>query len=893
ASADDTVAKKAKDKPAAAADEESEQKPEKKKPDFPPFDEVGKDHEPVAAPDGSFWKLYYNKKTDHLLAEIPKSTLDKNFLMATSISGGPRLTGYMWGDQVVQWQEMDQKLVLIAPDLRYKKGEKSELADVIQRTYTDTIVLATPIVSKKDGNPVIDLDKLLKADRAGLGRIYGGTVDASLSRYAKKKAFPSNLELAVDLAIMRGDSGGIRGRVHYSISELPKNDYQPRVADDRIGYFMTAIKDWTKPHDDRTIFHRYIHRWQLRKEDPKAAVSDVNPDDQIVFYIEKTVPKQFRRYVRAGILEWNKAFEKAGLRNAVAVRQQTDKTFANIDPEDVRYNFFRWIVSGRSFAMGPSRANPLTGQILDADIIFDDSMVRVWEARYADLAAKGPAADYDPQLTEFLQRYPEWNFVPLAEQLLPDSYSVAGVDLSWDPSVLGELPFNKAGFCTYAQGMMHEMSFGRAVIQASGEPGLAEKFVGQMIKEVVAHEVGHTLGLRHNFKASAWKSLEEIMANKDENVPVCASVMDYNPGMFALDPEQQGVYVTTTLGPYDYWAIEYGYRTTDDEYSSEEELLEAITSRCAEPGLAYATDEDTMFFAPDPLANRFDNGDDPIKFAKQRMEMALKLLSTCEEWAVKEGESYNELRKSFDMLLAHVSRAARFAARYVGGQYVHRDHKGDPNARAPFVMVPVAKQREALTFLIENLFSDRAFQFSPELLNKLGAGRWRHWDSDAYDSQLEYPVHDRVAAIQYWSLFHLINPYTVGRIYDAELKVPADQDTLTVPELVTKLTQAIWSEIGDAPVRKYTNRKPYISSIRRNLQRRYLEIMIRTVLGQPGRTMPADAHAVTRMTLQQLADQIGEIVVGGQASNLDDFSRAHLGESKSRIEKALEAEFRL
>ena len=209
ASGDDTPDQIAKQK---EAKKEGKKKADQDKPDLPPFDEVGKDHKPVPAPEGSFWKLHYNKKTDHLLAVIPQDMLKKNFLLATSIAGGPRLAGYMWGDRVVQWQQMDKKLVLIEPDLRYKRGKKSEVGDVIERTYTDTIVLATPIVSKKDGDPVIDLDKVLKTDYAGVARIFGGGVDASLSRYAKKKAFPDNLELAVDLALMRCQGGGNRRR---------------------------------------------------------------------------------------------------------------------------------------------------------------------------------------------------------------------------------------------------------------------------------------------------------------------------------------------------------------------------------------------------------------------------------------------------------------------------------------------------------------------------------------------------------------------------------------------------------------------------------------------------------------------------------------------------------
>ena len=122
-------------------------------------------------------------------------------------------------------------------------GDKSEIGDVIRRTYTETIVLTTPIVTKRNGDAVIALDRILKSDYASLGRIFGGRVDASISRYAKRKAFPDNLELAVDLALMQGSQGGQRARVHYSISALPETDYKPRVADDRIGYFLTAVKD--------------------------------------------------------------------------------------------------------------------------------------------------------------------------------------------------------------------------------------------------------------------------------------------------------------------------------------------------------------------------------------------------------------------------------------------------------------------------------------------------------------------------------------------------------------------------------------------------------------------------------------------------------------------------
>ena len=866
-------------------------KKEEKKPEFPPFDEVTKDYKKISG----FFDLYHHEKKDHLLAAIPGSMIGKEFLMSSAISGGGFLTGFMWDWQVVRWEEMDKKLVLIEPDPRYDPADESSVSDVVARTYTDRIVLSTKIVTKRGGDPVIDLDEVFKTDRTGLGSFYGGSVDASLSKWVKTKGFEKNVELAVDLAYMSGREGGRRSRVHYSLSELPKSDYKPRRADERVGYFLTAIKNWGKAHTDKTIFDRYIHRWRLRKADPEAKVSDVHPDDQIVFYIEKTVPVKFRRYVREGILMWNDAFEKAGLRNVMAVRQQTDTNeFKDLDPEDVRYNFFRWIVTGGSFAAGPSRVNPRTGQILDADIVWDDSLVRSLLAQYARLAAKGPVVSYDPQLREFLGRHPEWDFVSQEQRLLGEDPAGGRADLSWEPEVLPLLERHNHWVCTLAHGLQHEMALADFVLRHEGKGGLTDQFIGEFIRHVVTHEVGHTLGLRHNFKASSWKSMEELLAAKGTNEPTSASVMDYNAAIYAFEEENQPRFFSPVLGPYDYWAIEYGYRHMDEEYKSDEELLQAIASRGNQDGLAYATDEDAGFFSPDPLVNRWDQGSDPLAYAENRMELVNRLEKNIDEWAVEDGESYSYLRRVFEGLLFEYQRASLFACRVIGGQNISRNYKGDADEVPPIRILPAQKQRQALDFLVRHVFSDQAFQYDPEILNKLSPGRWAHWDSDNFDRVREYPLHDRVASIQYWPLFHIFNPVTLTRVYDAELKVPRDEDALTVPDLVTSTTAAIWSEltqsVGDV---KHTSRRPFVSSIRRNLQRMQLSMLINIVLTPPGTLMPADAHAITRITLKGLSQQIDKVLSSDAAENLDPFTRAHLEGSRARIDKALEAEFRL
>ncbi len=182
---------------------------------------------------------------------------------------------------------------------------------------------------------------------------------------------------------------GATVNVHYSISYLPENGYHPRLADDRIGYFLTVIKDYSQKGDEDR-FVRYINRWDLSKADPSADVSP--PKKPIVFWLEKTIPFKYRAPIREGILEWNKAFAKAGFENAIEVRQQPDN--ADWDPEDINYNTFRWITSDTKpkFAMGASRVNPTNGQILNASIIFDADFLQYWSTEYETFTPASIAA---------------------------------------------------------------------------------------------------------------------------------------------------------------------------------------------------------------------------------------------------------------------------------------------------------------------------------------------------------------------------------------------------------------------------------------------------------------------------------------------------------------------
>ena len=656
--------------------------------------------------------------------------------------------------------------------------------------------------------------------------------------------------------------------VHYSISRLPDTGYQRRMADDRVGYFLTVVKDYSKIlGDDR--FVRYINRWDLRKAEPKADVSP--PKTPIIFWVEKTVPYKYRQAVREGILEWNKAFEQAGFSDAIEVRQQPDD--ATWDPEDINYNTFRWITASAGFAMGPSRVNPITGQILDADIIFDADFLQYWKFNYEVVTAESVAAATGGPLD--LESYREE-----LKRLPP------------------RLRHNHAFGCSCSRGMAQQLAIASVLVESEDGPDTKEKrdeeiekLILQGLKGVVMHEVGHTLGLRHNFKASTYLTLEEVNdPAKTDATGLAASVMDYLPVNLAPKGEEQGAYFSAVVGPYDYWAVEYGYKPLS---GNEEEELKKIASRGAEPALHYGTDEDTRGIDPDPLTNRFDLGKDPIAYARQRVALIDEAWPDVVDRVTGEGDGYQRARRAFNILLSDHGKAMHFAARFIGGVYVHRDHRGDPDARPPYVVVDRKKQREAMMVLEERVFGQESYQFPPELYNYLGHSNWLHWGTDV-STRVDYPVHETILAWQDRVLAQLMSSVTLARLVDSELKVPADEEAFTAAELIERLTGVVFSELdgkeldgkGDG---EYTNRKPAINSLRRALQRRYLRRLSDLAMGNT--PSPEDCRSVAYVELEALETRVDKVLAG--KTRLDTYSRAHLVQTAALIRKVLEARLEL
>ncbi len=402
------------------------------------------------------------------------------------------------------------------------------------------------------------------------------------------------------------------------------------------------------------------------------------------------------------------------------------------------------------------------------------------------------------------------------------------------------------------------------------------------------HEVGHTLGLRHNFKASALWTMDELNdPEKTRDVGLAASVMDYLPVNISPKGKKQGDYFSLVPGPYDYWAIEYAYKPLAGGTEGEAAELRKIASRCAEPALDYATDDDAHG-GPDPLVNLHDLSKDPIEFARWRVELIGQLLPDLVNRTVEPGEGYQRARVAFGILLGEHTRAMGYVAHYIGGVYVHRDHKGDPDARPPLVIAEPAKQREALAMLEQQVFGPEAYQVARELYNYLAPPHWTQWGMKE-PSRPDFPVHEMVLKMQDHVLGQILSPVVLKRLLDSELKVPAKDDAFTAAELLGRLTAAIFGETEKLREGKFTDRQPAVGSLRRNLQQHYFQRLAELAMGRAD--APADCETVAAAELRSLEGRI-QGVLGGKAQ-LDGYTRAHLTELAARIRKVLDARLEL
>ena len=876
--------------------------------DLPPFEKVSEGFEQVVSTtDGkSFFNIWKRDKDGQLLAELPRGFERQKHFFAMTMASGDIFAGLQSGDLYVYWKKYDNRLALMQPQTEVRAGGDKKVEQGIDRIFTDRVLLEVPIVATgPNGQPVIDLDKLLVGNAGTFFGPRAARLNSRLATITTAKAFPENVEIAIEAPDQRGQMA----TYHYSISHIKGTPgYKPREADARVGYFTTSYRDFSEM-DGSQMWTRYINRWHLEKADPSLSKSP--PKQPIVYYVDHQVPVKYRRWVREGIEYWNKAYEEVGIVGAIEVVYQDATTGANMekDPEDVRYNFVRWLTNGIGTAIGPSRVNPKTGEILDADVVLTDGWIRAYWFQYNDLLPEVAMEGFGPETLAWLDENPQWD--PRVQLAAPEQRefiiaqreargplpfgghpAMAGPDLADGSRDNLISSFGVNGTCNMSQLKAMSMDVARlsgdilGLWEAEGKEGadmldgVPEWFVGPALAHLTAHEIGHTLGLRHNFKASAIFSMDEI--NSDEvkdKEPFAASVMDYNPININMESgEIQGNYEVIDIGDYDVWAIQYGYTDGD---------LGEVLKKVDNPRLAYATDEDT--WGPDPLARRYDLSSNPLHYAENQMRLVRELRSKILDKYVEDGESWARARRGYNITLGQHINSVSMMANWIGGTFQSRAKKGDPGDLEPLTPVPADQQRAALNFVINNTFYDDAFGLDPDLLSKMTTDKW--WDGGGIGSIFEepaFPVHDRIRGIQSSAMTMILNPTTLGRVYNNELHVDADKDFITLAEVVRTIKDAAWSELKDKPSGDFTERKPMISSLRRGLQAQHIDRLISlTNRGFPGASGTALAN-VANLQLRELRQEINKAL---KADGIDMYTKAHLMDASDRIGRALEAQY--
>ncbi|MDP3394953.1 zinc-dependent metalloprotease [Sediminibacterium sp.] len=662
-----------------------------------------------------------------------------------------------------------------------------------------------------------------------------GGLNLTKSKYVDIRSYPNNTDIVVDLSYDNPTtlaSGGpdvvdpryVRVRMQHSFLEMPKNDFRARRDDPRVGYFMQQRTNMTSV--GVTPYKDMINRWFLKKKDPSAAISE--PVEPIVFWVENTTPLEYRQTIVDAGLKWNEAFEKAGFKNAVQMNIMPDD--AKWNPADIRYNVIRWVSSAQPSygAIGPSFVNPRTGQILGSDITVE------WYSGSAtpisDELFNGPSM---PQLV----------FPGMEHQHL------------YNCNIGSELKMQyTAGLTT-----LETMDASAAEIKEMHQ---------QFLIYLIMHEMGHTLGLNHNMKSSQMLSPTEVH-NKSitRKIGLIGSVMDYPAINVSLDRSKQGDYYTTKAGPYDIWAIEFGYTPFNE--TEEEAMLTKILSKSTDPKLAFGNDGDDMRApgkAIDPRINVNDMSNDAVAYAEDRFKLVNNIMGKLIQKYTKPGQSYAELRNRYLMLQGQRSGQINAVSRYIGGVYIDRSFPEQNSTNKPYTPTPFATQKKAMDVLNKYVFAPNAFEADTQLFPYLQMQR-RGFNQPGNGE--DFKVSNTFLGLQVnGALAHILNPITLQRVNNTRLY----GNEYSVVDIMSDLVKGIFDADINANV---------------NVYRRYIQIsFVKGAVGliAPNSTLDEVSKSAALYTLKKLRTKLAAAV----SPNED--TKAHRAHLLFLIDKALKAD---
>jgi len=722
-----------------------------------------------------FFEAYQDTETSSIYLVVDEEQLNKEFIYFAHVVDGVvasrRNRGSYLDNGIFKIEKYFDTLRLSRINTAFSLDERTALSRSSGANISDSVLASLPIkASNEDENRyLVDVTSLFLSEEltpikpipspfADEESFRWGQISPTKSKIERIINYPKNTDIEVELVIESqpsfnyeeedaADPRNISIKMRYSFIGMPKNNFEPRMADQSIGYFSEKITDLST--DDATPYLDLIHKWDLQKKDPELAISE--PIKPILFWLENTTPLKFRDYITEGLLAWNEAFLKAGIKNAIEVKIQPDD--ADWDAGDIRYNVLRWTSSPNApfGGYGPSFVNPRTGEIIGADIML------------------------------------EWVYATNRLTINDIFNSSHG---STDCSI-GSL-MQEANMMSYLTSLDED------------DPEILK----QSIIRLTLHEVGHTLGLNHNFKASFLHNSKDVH-NKEltQKVGLTGSVMEYPAVNIAPLGVEQGDYYDTRTGPYDLWAIEFGYTP---QLTAEERT--ALLSKSKLHEHMFANDSEDMRSPGkgiDPRAMINDLSSEPIIYAEQRIKLVNDTISKLPSLLSGKASSWEEYRNAYKILLRETSRSLDTVSRYIGGVYVNRSTPAQGSDQLPYEPVPALKQKEAMRVLADHAFSVNAFPINGELLNLLQIERRGF---DLYGEHEDPQVHKAILNIQNKVFDQLLSPWVTYRITDTTLY----GNDYEIYEFFNDLNNSIFEEDLNFEV----------SYVRKNLQTTYVRRLI-------------------------------------------------------------------
>ena len=684
---------------------------------------------------------------DRWLFEVPDSLVGRDFLLVTRIAGVPAnfggflSAGTSLEERVVRWERQRDRVILRAIAFDAVADDSLPIAISVASNNVGPILAAFPIEAfgKDSSSYVLDVGGFFGGDTPALSGLSPAQrrqyqvrrLDPARSFVNAVKSFPQNVEVrhtqTYDAAEPPADraSGTISLEMRQSIVLLPKSPMRPRYADPRAGFFTVTRVNYgldVQKADSQS----FIRRWRLEPKDPAAYARGelVEPVKPIVYYIDPATPMRWRPYVRMGIEDWQKPFEKAGFKNAIVAKDPPNaKEDPDWDPEDIRYSVVRWAASLVRNAVGPSTSDPRTGEIIESDITFYHNHMRSYRNR---LLIETAAAN------------------PVARTL--------------------DIP---------------------------------EELMGETMRKVITHEVGHAIGLPHNMIASSSLPIDSLRsATFASRYGVSLTIMDYARQNYVAQPGDKlsPKDFVRRLGPFDDFIINWGYRVIPEARTPEEERPTLDRWLREQTGVMPYRYLPQYLAGFDPRSQTEDVGDDPVRASSYAIDNLKRVVPNLVSWTTRSGDDYSELNELYGEALAMWARYMGHVVSVIGGVYV--DLKTSDQDGAVFRPVERARQQAALRFLGEQVFRTPSWLAPDDVLSRIGPPVG------------QTSLVDRQAAI----VAQLLEPRRLARL--AQSEVMNGRDAYSLAAYFADLRQAMWGAPGALVT-------PDAS--RRTLQRVYLE----------------------------------------------------------------------